>query len=93
LNFALITFHHAPKHSIATFWAYIERFFVSNPFFITELSSIRHSPDNNLLAHGHGEIINVVTGKIIALMTSGVSFLLCAGPDLALATMHKLVIR
>jgi hypothetical protein len=92
LHFALITFHRATKNSIAALGTYIAGLFVSNPFFGTELSSIRDSPENNLLANGHREIVNVVTRKFIALMTPGVSFLFCAVPDLALATMHKLFI-
>jgi hypothetical protein len=88
----LITFNRATKNSIATFGTYIAGLFVSNPFFSTEFSSIRDSPENNLLANGHGEIVNVVTGKFIALMAPGVSFLFCAVPDLTLATMHKLLI-
>ena len=93
MHFALITFHRAAKNFIAAFGTYIAGLFVSNPFFSPELSSIRDSPKNNLLAHGHGKIVNVLTGKFIALMTPGVSFLFRAIPDLALATMRKLLIR
>jgi len=89
----LITFHRTTENPIATFGTYIAGLFVSNPFFITELSSIWDSPENNLLANGHGEIVNAVTRKIVALMTPDVSFLFRAFPDLTLATMHKLFIR
>jgi hypothetical protein len=89
----LITFHRTAKNSIAAFGTYIAGLFVSNPFFSTELSSIWDSPENNLFTNGHGEIVNVVTGKITALMTPGVTFLYCAIPDLTLATMHELFIR
>jgi hypothetical protein len=92
LHFALIAFHRATKNSIAALGTYITGLFVSNPFFSAELSSIRDSPENDLLANGHREIVNVVTGKFIALMTPGVSLLFCAVPDLTLATMHKLFI-
>jgi hypothetical protein len=93
LHFALITFHRTTKNSIAAFGTYIAGFFVSNPFFGTELSSIWDSPENNLLANGHGEVVNVMTGKLITFMTSGDSLLLGAAPDLTLATMHEPVIR
>jgi len=89
----LITFHRTAKNFVVAFGTYIAGLFVSNPFFSTELPSIRDSPENNLLANGHGEIVNVMTGIIIALMAPGVSFLLRAFPDLTLATMHKLFIR
>jgi hypothetical protein len=92
-HFTLITFYSTPENFIAAFGTNIAGLFVSNPFFSTELSSIWDSPENNLLANGHGEIVNVMTGKFIALMTPGVSFLFCAVPDLTLATMHKLFIR
>jgi hypothetical protein len=93
LRFALITFHGTAKNFIAAFGTHIAGLFVANPFFITELSSIWDGPKNNLLANRHGEIVNVLTGKIVALMTPCVTFLFCAGPDLTLATMHKLFIR
>ena len=89
LNLASIAFHCPSKNSIAAFGAYIAGFFVSNPLVIAELSSIRDSPENNLLSDGHGEIVNIVTGKFIAFMTAGIPFLLCTIPDLTLATMHK----
>jgi hypothetical protein len=92
LRFALITSHHAAKDCIAAMGAYVAGLFVSNPLFSTELSSIRHSPENNLLADGHGEIVNVLTRKFIAFMTAGVPFLLCAVPDITLAAMHELFI-
>jgi hypothetical protein len=93
LRFALVTFHRTAKNSIAAFRTNIASLFVSNPFFIPELSSIWDSPENNLLANDHREIINVVTGKFIALMTPGISFLSCALSDLTLVTMHKPFIR
>jgi len=88
----LVAFHRATKNSIAAIWACIADPFVSNPLFSTELPSIRDSPQNHLLANGHGEILNVVTGEFIALVTPGVSFLFGAVPDRALAAVHKLFI-
>jgi len=93
LHFALITFHSAAKNLIAAFGTHVAGLFVSNPFFITELSSIWDGPKNNLLANCHGEIVNIVTGKVIALMTPRVAFLSCASPDLTLSAMHELFIR
>jgi hypothetical protein len=55
-----------------------------NPFFSTNLSPIRNSPQNNLFANSHGKIFNMLTRKFIALMTSGVTFLSRAGLDLIL---------
>ncbi len=92
MRFALITFHRAAKNFIAALGTCIARLFVANPFFSTELSSVRHSPEHNLLADRHGEFVNVLTGKIVALMTPGVTFLFGASPDLTLMTMHKLFI-
>jgi len=93
LHFALIAFHRTTKHSVAAFGTYITGIFVSNPFLSTELSSIRDGPENDLFADGHGEIVNVTTGKFPAFMTTGVPLVICAGPDLTLATMHKPFIR
>ncbi|SPF42568.1 hypothetical protein SBDP1_390001 [Syntrophobacter sp. SbD1] len=64
-----------------------------NPFFSTDLSPIRNSPQNNLFANSHGEIFNILTRKFVALITSGVTFILCAVPDLTLPAMHKQFIR
>jgi hypothetical protein len=89
LGFALVTFHGATKHSVAACGAYIAGFFVFNPFFSAELSSVWDSSENNLLAHGHGEVVDMVTGKFITLMTPCVSFLFRAVPDVTLATMHE----
>jgi hypothetical protein len=89
LGFALVTFHGATKNSIAACGTYVAGLFVFNPFFSAELASIGHSPQNNLLADDHGEIVDALTGKFIALMTPCVSFLFRAVPDVALATMHE----
>jgi len=93
LDFALIAFHRTAKSPVATVGAYVAGLFVSNPFFGAELSSIWDSPENNLLADGHREIVNVVARKLTALMAPGVSLVFCAAPDLTLAAMHKLFIR
>ncbi len=93
MRFALIAFHRAAKNSIAAAGTYIARLFVADPFFVTELSSIWNSAEDDFLAHRHGEIVNVLTGKIAALMTPGISFLFCALFDLTLVTMHEPIVR
>jgi hypothetical protein len=40
LHFTLITFYNAPENLVAAFRTKIAGFFISNPFFSTELSSI-----------------------------------------------------
>lgn len=92
LCFALIALHHAPKNLIAAFRTYIASFFVPNPFFSSELSSIRNRPQNDFLANCHRKVINVLAWKIIALMTTCVTFLFGACPDLTLPAMHKKII-
>jgi hypothetical protein len=91
--FALITFHRAAKDSVSALRTYISGLFISNPFFGTEFSSIRNSTQNDLLANGHGKIINVIAGKFIALMTPAIPFLHRAFSDLTLAAMHESFIR
>ena len=93
LHFTLITFYNAPENSIAAFRTNIAGFFILNPFFSTNLSPIRNGPQNNLFADKHREIFNILAGKFIALMTSCVTFLSCASPDLTLPARHKLFIR
>jgi hypothetical protein len=91
-RFTLITFNGTPEDSIAALRTNIAGFFVLNPFFSAHLPPIGNSPQNDLFADGHGKIFNILTRKFIALMTSGVTFLSGAGPDLTLSAIHKLFI-
>jgi hypothetical protein len=93
LFFALIAFYSATENFVATVGTNIAGFFVLNPLIGTNLSPEWNSTQNNLLDNGHWKIFNMMARKIIALMTSGESFLFCTIPDLTLTTMHKLFIR
>jgi len=93
LRVTLVAFYSPPENLIAAFRANIAGFFILNPFFSTNLSPIRNRPQNNLFTNNHGKIFNILTRKFIALMTSGVTLLFCAGPDLTLSAIHKLFIR
>ena len=93
LRLALIASCSTPEEGIAAFRADIPGFFILNPFFRTDLAPIGDSPQNNLFPDTHGEIFNMLAGEFIALVASGVPFLPCAGPDLALPAMHKPFIR
>src|SRR3990172_2507318 len=90
LRFTLVTFYNAPYNLIAAFGANIAGFFIFNPFFSANLSPIWNGPQNDLFADSHGKMFNILTGKFITLMASGVAFLSCAGPDLTLPAVHKL---
>jgi len=92
LRFTLIAFQGAPKNLIAAFCAYIASLFVPNPFFSSEFSSIRDRAQNDFLANGHGKVVNVLARKIIALVTTCVTFYFGACPDLTLLTMHEKII-
>jgi len=91
-HFALITFYSAPEDFISAFRASVAGLFILNPFFGTNLSPIRNSTQDNLFANRHREIFNMLTRKSSALMTTGVAFFSCAGPDLALSAVHELFI-
>jgi hypothetical protein len=93
LGFTLIAFYNAPENLIAAFRTDIAGLFILNPLFGTHLSPIRNSPQYNLFADRHGKIIDMLTRKFIAWMTSGMTFLSCAVPDLTLSAMHKPLIR
>ena len=90
--FAFIASHHAAKNLIAAFWTHIAGLFVSNPFFSSEFSSIRDRPQNDFLANGHGEVVDVLARKIIALVTTCVAFFVGAGPDRTVLTMNEKII-
>jgi hypothetical protein len=93
LRVTLVTFYNAPENFIAAFRTNIASFFILNPLFSTNLSPIRNGPQNDLFANSHWKMFNVLAGKFIALMTSGVTFLSCTLPDLTLSAMHELFIR
>ena len=59
LHFTLITSYNAPENFIAAFRTNIAGFFILNPFFNTNLSPIRNSPQNNFFANSHGKIFNM----------------------------------
>jgi hypothetical protein len=86
--FTAVAFYYAPENPIAAFVTYIAGFFISNPFFCTKLSPIRHSSQNNLFANSHREIVNITAGEIRAFMAPSVALPYCAAPDLTLAAMH-----
>jgi hypothetical protein len=93
VGFALITFYSASENFVAAFRADVAGFFVLNPFLSANLPPIGNSPQDNLLANSHGEVLNVLARKLIALMTAGVTFPCCAGPNLTLPAMHELFVR
>jgi len=90
--FAQIASHRAAKNFIAAFRAYIPGLFVSNPLFRSEFSPIGNRPQDYFPANGHGEIINVLTGKIIALVTTCITSFLGACHDITLPAMHEKII-
>jgi hypothetical protein len=89
LGLASITPHCAAKYPVAAIGTYVAGFFILNPLFSTKLSSIGDGPENYLLAHGHGELVDVPTRKFIALMTSVVTSFFRANSDLTHATMKE----
>jgi hypothetical protein len=92
LRLTLVAFYSAPEDFVATLGANIAGFLILNPLFSTNLSPVRNGPQNDPLTYSHGKILNKLTRKFIALMTSGVTLLLGAGPDLTLPAMHKQII-
>jgi hypothetical protein len=82
-----------PENSVAAFRAHIAGFFILNPFFSADFSPVWNSPQYDLFADFHWKIFNVPAGKLIALMASGKTLLLCAFSDSALPAMHKTLIR
>jgi len=93
IHLTLITFYGAPENLVAAFRTNVTGFFILNPLFGAHLAPVWNRPQNNLFADRHGKVFNMLTGKFIALMTSAVTFLACAGPYLTLSAMHKLLIR
>ena len=93
LRFALITLHGAAENPVAAFRTYVAGLFGLNPFFSAKLPPIRNSAQDNFLANGHREIIDVAARKLTAFVAPGVASLACAFPDLTLPAMHEQVVR
>lgn len=93
LRFTPIAFYSAPEYLVAAFGTNIAGLFILDPFFSTDLAPIRNGPQYNLLAHSHGEIFDIPAWELITLMTSLVTLLPCAGPDLTIFAVHEPVIR
>jgi hypothetical protein len=49
-------------------------------------------PQNDFLASGHGKVVDVLVRKIISIVTTCVTFLFGACPDLTLLIMHEKII-
>lgn len=80
-NAALVTTLGAPENRVPALRAYVPRFFVVDPFFGTVFLPVRDSPQNDLFPNGHGELVDVVAGKILAFMAAAEFFFPGAGPD------------
>jgi hypothetical protein len=92
-HLALITLYSTPEQFIAAVRANVPGFFILNPFFGPDLSPVRNSSQDDLLANSHGKIFDIPTRKFITLMAPGVPFFLGALSDVALSAMHELFIR
>ncbi len=88
-HFALVAFYDTPEKFVAASGTDIAGLLVLNPLFGTLLPPIRDSAENDLFAHGHGEIVNVPARKFIALVTTCVTLFFGAIPDFALLAMHE----
>jgi hypothetical protein len=64
-------------------------FFIMNPLCGSHLPPVRNGPQNHPLSHGHGKILDQVTGKIITFVTPCVSVALGAIPDAAFPAISE----
>jgi hypothetical protein len=71
--------------------AIVPGFFSFNPCCCAELPPVGDGPQYDFLADGHGKIFNIRTGKFVAFVASGIAFVCCALPDVALPAMHEQV--
>jgi hypothetical protein len=93
LRFALVASYDAPENFIAAFRANITGLFVLDPFFSADFPPIRHSPQDDLFADRHRKVLDILTRKFLALMTTRVLSFPGAVADFALAAMHEAFIR
>ena len=91
-SLALIASDNTPEHFVAAMGTMVAGFFILNPFFCAELPPIGDGPHDDFFAHSHGESLNMWAGEFIAFMTSGIAFIFCTLPDLALPAMHEKIV-
>ncbi len=87
--FAVIAALCSPEKLVSAIRAVVALFFGLHPFFCSHLTPLRYSPQNDLLTHGNRKIVDVFTGKFIALMAPFMAFLLGTGPDSAFGAVGK----
>jgi hypothetical protein len=88
---ALIASHGPPEQFVPAMGTIIPGFFIFNPFRCAELPPVGDGPQDDFFADGHRKILNMGTGKFFALVASGIAFICCAFPDVALLAMHEQV--
>jgi hypothetical protein len=89
----LITFDRTTKNLISAFRTDIAGLFIPNPFFSAKLFPVWDRSQYYFFDNRHGEIFDMLAGKVITLMASGVTLVCCALSYVALLAMHKRVIR
>jgi hypothetical protein len=80
-NSALVAALGAPENLVAALGAYVAPFFVADPFSRPVFLPVRDGPQNDFFPNGHGKLVDVVTGKILAFMAAAESLFPSAGPD------------
>ena len=88
-NFAIITSAGTSEKFIFAFRTDIAGFLILDPLFRSNLPPVGYCSQNDLFADGHWKVVYVLAGKVIAFVTSCITFLLRAIPDVALPAVHE----
>ena len=89
IRFALVAFSSTSENGITAFGANVTSLLILYPLLCSNLAPIGDGPQDNLFSDGHGEVIDMLTGKRVALMAAGIALCLGAVPDLALPAVHE----
>ena len=89
IGVAFVASSRSSESFVSAIRADIAGFLILDPLFRSNFAPVRNCPQNDLLPDGHGEVIDMLTGELIALMASGNPFFLCAVPDAALPAVHE----
>ena len=79
----------AAKDGVVALRANVSGFFILDPGFGTHSATVGNRPQNHLFTDGHRKVVDMLAGKIIALMAAGVPLFFGTVSDLALPAMHK----
>jgi len=89
LSLALVAPLGSPEQLVAAAWANITGLLILHPLVSSYAAPVRNGPQDDSFAHGHGEMLDQLTGEISALVAAGIALLGGAVFDIAFFAVNK----